>query len=167
MIKNILVIRCTNLQHLDKVFMKLKAEFPGARAALLTHRHGALQAEAYTETVVVYPYTENYGFLRSLKSLDDMNFDAVVIPVGNISGSGFLNVFMFALTIKAASRFTCNLALALTPLSKTKIIALLLRNGIYTAISGALTIAAGAVLLIGWPVFALLTRRVPERCRKD
>ena len=156
--KNILVIRCTNLQHLDKVFEKLRCDFPGAKTALLTHRHGALAAGAYTDTVAVYPYTENYGYLRPMKSLNAMNFDAVIVPVGNISGSGFLNVFLFTLTIKAASRFTCNTALELKPLSKAKIIGLLLRNTLYAAAAGALTIAAGAVLLAGWPVFTILTK---------
>lgn len=156
--KNILVIRCTNLQHLDKVFSKLRAEFPDAKTALLTHRHGALQAADYTETVIVYPYTENYGFLRRLKPLNDMNFDAIVVPVGNVSGSGFLNVFLFTLTIKAASRFMCNLPLELKSLSRLKIIGLMLRNSLYTLASGVLSAVAGAILLIGWPVFTLLTR---------
>ncbi|MEO5359109.1 MAG: hypothetical protein H7843_01535 [Nitrospirota bacterium] len=158
MIKNILVIRCTNLQHLDKVFSKLRTEFPGAKTALLTHRHGALQAADYTDTVIVYPYTENYGYLRRVKSLNDMNFDAIVVPVGNVSGSGFLNVFLFTLTIKARSRFMCNLPLELKPMSRVKIIGLMLRNSLYTLASAVLSAAAGAILLIGWPVFAMLTK---------
>ncbi|MBF0515909.1 MAG: hypothetical protein HQK97_02155 [Nitrospirae bacterium] len=158
MIKHILVIRCTNLQHLDKVFSKLRAEFPGAAITLLTHRHGAAAAADYTDSVVVYPYTENYGFFRSLKSLDSMNFDAIVVPVGNVSGSGFLNVFLFTLTIKAGARFMCNLPLELIPLSRLNIISLMLRNTVYTAASGVMAAAAGAVLLIGWPVFTLLTK---------
>ncbi|MBF0486718.1 MAG: hypothetical protein HQK98_01025 [Nitrospirae bacterium] len=158
MMRNILVIRCTNLQHLDKVFKRLRAEFPDAKTTLLTHRHGAAQAASYTEAVVVYPYTKNYGFFRGMKSLSEMNFDAVVIPVGNISGSGFLNVFLFTLTIKAALRFTCNSALELKPLPKRKIIALLFRNILYTTTSAMLTTVVSAVLLVGWPVFALLTK---------
>ncbi|MBF0456974.1 MAG: hypothetical protein HQK99_03665 [Nitrospirae bacterium] len=156
--KNILVIRCTDLQHLDKVFKKLRAEFPDAKLSLLTHRHGAAAAAAYTETVIVYPYTQSYGFFRDMKTLNDMNFDTVVIPVGNVSGSGFLNVFLFTLTIKTGTRLMCNLPLELKPLSKSKIIGLLLRNSLYTLASGVLAAVAGAVLLIGWPVFALLTR---------
>ncbi|MCG6552233.1 MAG: hypothetical protein L7F77_07890 [Candidatus Magnetominusculus sp. LBB02] len=158
MIKRILVIRCTNLQHLDKVFQRLRAEFPGAATALLTHRHGALQAADYTETVIVYPYTENYGFYRGYKPLNDMNFDAVVVPVGNVSGSGFLNVFLFSLTIKTGQRLMCNLPLELKPISKVKIIAMAIRNGLYTAIGGVLTAAAAAVFVVGWPLFAMLTR---------
>ncbi|MBF0343203.1 MAG: hypothetical protein HQL06_03140 [Nitrospirae bacterium] len=157
----ILIIRSTSFQLLDRVLARLKAMYPQSEISLLTHQHGKLAAEKYTDVnhVYVYPYTDAFSLFRLPNELEQQRFDVVIVPVGNITGSGFLNVFLFSLRLKTEKRLLCNIALDFTPLSSLKITAILLRNSVFMIIAGGLTVVASVLFLLFWLSTAVSSKK--------
>ena len=109
--QEILIIRSASFQQLDKNLPEIIRRFPDCRISLLTHEHGVHPARKYKElnNIYVYPHTSSFHPRRRVPELNGKTFDAVIVLVANLSGSGFLNVLRFALTVRARRRYICNL----------------------------------------------------------
>jgi|GEM_PF-305584 len=112
--KRVLIIRSVSFQQLDKNVVRVKEMFPGAEFYLLTHSHGVNRARKYEMLSDVFDYRsrKNFSFFFIPRRLKGERFDAVVVPVTNKTGAGFLNVFLLALRlkgIKPGKIYCCNL----------------------------------------------------------
>lgn len=111
-IKDVLIIRSTHLEHLDLVLKRVGEAFPQARICVLTHSH-ARESIGDKRGISVIPYEESGDFsifkMASLQGREIMKrgVDLVVLPFNNESGSGYLNVVLFAFGIKAPLRMSC------------------------------------------------------------
>ncbi|MBF0317743.1 MAG: hypothetical protein HQL04_06165 [Nitrospirae bacterium] len=150
--KRILIIRSTGFQHLDRILGRLKGKYPQGEICLLTHQHGKPLAEKYADIhhVYVYPHTGAFSLLRVPDALKRETFDVVIVPVGNITGSGFLNVLLLSFRIRADSRLVCNISLGFKPLTRPVLITSLLKSSVYTAIAGIMTVVASPLFLLLW-----------------
>ncbi|KJU85603.1 conserved hypothetical protein, membrane [Candidatus Magnetobacterium bavaricum] len=155
--KRVLIIRSTGFQHLDRILGRLRDKYPQSEICLLTHQHGKPLAEKYADIahVYVYPHTGAFSFLRVPDELKRHGFDVVIVPVGNITGAGFLNVLLFSFRIGADSRLLCNISLDFKPLTRLTLTASLLRSSVYTAIAGGMTAVASVLFLVLWIVSSL------------
>ncbi|MBF0606458.1 MAG: hypothetical protein SFH39_06780 [Candidatus Magnetobacterium sp. LHC-1] len=156
--KRVLIIRSTGFQHLDRILGKLKDKYPQGEICLLTHRHGKPLAEKYADIshVYVYPHTGAFSFLRApyepKPELKNRAFDVVIVPVGNVTGAGFLNVFLFSFRLRAERRLICNISLEFKPLTRPALTVSLLKGLVFTAIAGVITAIASLLFLILWIV---------------
>ncbi|MBF0536986.1 MAG: hypothetical protein HQL03_01900 [Nitrospirae bacterium] len=159
--KKVLIIRSTGFQHLDRILSKLREAYPQGEICLLTHQHGKPLAQKYADInhVYVYPYTGAFSFLRVPKELKGQHFDAVIVPVGNITGAGFLNVLLFSFRVRTDSRLICNISLDLIPLTRLALTASLLRSSVYTAIAGGVTAVTSLLFLLLWIMSSLPQRK--------
>jgi len=113
-LKRILIIRSVSYQQLDKNLNALVALFPGAEYSLLTHSHGLEQARTYQvlSQIIDYGSRKNFSLFhlpRSLHKGEGNYYDLVVVPVTNLSGVGFFNVFLMALRIDSRHIYICNM----------------------------------------------------------
>lgn len=143
--KELLIIRSVSFQQLDKNLVAIRERFPEHRISLLTHEHGVLLAQKYKaiERIYVYPYKESFAYRRKVKELADREFDTVIIPVTNLSGAGFLNVFLFSLSLKAKKRYVCNVVSEFREVSCARILLMGLRNNLFSLFSFVFTIVVG------------------------
>ncbi len=109
--KKILIIRSINMQQLDNLMETLYTEYPEDEFYLLTHPHAKERCKKYKRLTYIYDYEsrKKFNFFHIPKILKKQKFDILIIPVTNISGAGFLNVFMMSLRIKSKTRFIYNL----------------------------------------------------------
>ena len=109
--KRLLTIRSASFQQLDNNFPLIRSHFPEHEIHLLTHEHGRKLAEkyAFVSKVIVYPTAGNFSSAVHLPELKGDKYDDVLVPVTNLSGAGFANVFAFALSLSAGSVHQCNL----------------------------------------------------------
>jgi hypothetical protein len=171
--KTALVIRSSSFQHMDGVMDTLRRDFSDADVTILTHAHGAAQARKYAHAygkvrVAVYPHRGNFSFFRppGLTGTADYDscglpaepFDAVIIPVGNDSGSGFLNVFLFTLRVRANRRFMCNRLLQMKEFSGARIIASAAAGILYSIFAAAAAAAVGTAILAAGFVYSLIIK---------
>ena len=149
----VLIIRSSGFQHIDKVIGKVRKKFKGAEISILTHGHGKELAEKYGGVkVLVYPYKGNFSVMRPFKA---SVYDAVIVPTGNVTGSGFMNVFMFALTIKASKRYICNIKTDFKPLTTLRVFLTALKGGVIGVASMFFAIPAAIVLFIIWHILGI------------
>jgi hypothetical protein len=157
-----LIIRSVSFQQLDQNFLELIKTFPRYEWDLLTHEHGVKLAGKYQSVhrVISYSYTESFSIWRREKSLKGKYYDALIIPVANLTGAGFLNVFLFSLTIKAKKRYMCNLVSELHPVSFSTIAVKAMMSLLNNVVSGILT---GALLPFLWLLFPRMLNHLEKR----
>ena len=113
--KRVLIIRSVSFQQLDRNVVRVIEMFPGSDFCLLTHSHGVNRARKYGMLSDVFDYRsrKNFSFFFIPRWLKGERFDAVVVPVTNKTGAGFLNVFLLALRLKGLRPpgriYCCNL----------------------------------------------------------
>ena len=171
---------------MDGVMETLRRDFPDASITILTHAHGQAQARKYSLVhgevrVAVYPHRGNFSFFRPPGELgadisgpcgldpdcsdglgpektESKPFDAVVVPVGNDSGSGFLNVFLFTLRVRAGRRFMCNRLLQMKEFSGARIIVSAVAGIFYSIAASAAAAVVGTAMLAAGVVYSLVIK---------
>jgi hypothetical protein len=79
-------------------------------------------------------------------------YEAVVVPVSNMTGVGFLNVIAMTLRIPAESVYICNMNSEMLRISKTRIFFKVIGASFFSLISGLLTVP---LLILGLPVLLI------------
>ncbi|ABZ83334.1 hypothetical protein HM1_1242 [Heliomicrobium modesticaldum Ice1] len=157
-----LVIRSVPFQQMDKIIPALTREFPGHRLAVLTHPHGVQMASSYAEVDEVIPYSQPGSFDREYipEAVKARVWDVVIVPVANVSGSGFYNVLRFGAAIAALSRFLINLPGELKPFTPGGLI----WGGSVNGMRALLAAVGAAILwLPWWLVFSLASVLIPQK----
>lgn len=160
--KELLIIRSVSFQQLDKNLVAILERFPDHKINLLTHEHGVLLARKYKaiDQIYVYPHKEGFACRRKVKELKDRRFDTVIIPVTNLSGAGFVNVYLFSLSVNAKKRFVCNVVSEFREVSRTRILLMGVRNQLFSLFSILFTLVAGFFALLMLP---LKLQQIQER----
>lgn len=155
--QEILIIRSASFQQLDKNLPEIVRRFPDCRISLLTHEHGVQSAQKYEDLdhIYVYPHTAGFHIRRKVPEMEGKTFDGIIVLVTNLSGSGFMNVMRFALTIRAKRRYVCNLVSDIREVSAARIRMKHVLNIAFTGLAGC----AAAVLLPFAAVFLLIQFR--------
>ena len=91
--------------------------------------------------------------------INDKNFDAVIIPVANITGAGFFNVLKYSLSINARQRMICNVVSEIREIKPAAIRLTGLKNGIISALSMVLTGVMAVPLVLFLPLRLFLLRK--------
>lgn len=157
--QRVLIIRSVSFQQLDKNIVGIATAFPSADFHLLTHSHGVRRARKYGELsgIVDYENPGNFSPFRFPAALEGERFDAVVVPVTNLSGAGFLNVFLLAARVRARRVYCCNLVSELRPLPRVKLLFQVARAGLFSL--AALLLTGVSVLAVPFLLVAGLLRR--------
>lgn len=139
--KELLIIRSVSLQQLDTNILALRKIFTDCSISVLTHEHGEKLTEKYkmVDRVYIYPYSGKFSFQNKAPALKGKHFDKVVVPVTNLSGAGFINVFLFALTLPAKEFYLCNLVSDVRILKRRQIIWKGLNHYIFSSLALLLT----------------------------
>ncbi|MCP4219881.1 MAG: hypothetical protein GY765_34940 [bacterium] len=146
--KKILIVRSVSFQQLDKNMPRIAANVmpPPVELHLLTHTHGLNRAGKYalleTEGIIDYQSNRNFSFFHIPPPLKKKTFDALVIPVTNRTGAGFLNVFLMGLRLKAPKLYCCNLVSEIWEVPRVRILLRALGAGVFSLFSALLTIGA-------------------------
>ncbi len=161
--KELLIIRSVSFQQLDLNLMEINKKFPDYKISLLTHEHGVKLAEKYSliDNIYVYPYKGAFKSGNEVKKLNDKVFDVLITPVTNISGSGFLNVLDYSLSIKSKAYYMCNLISDIEEYDKSRIKVKKILNNLYILISGILSLPLLVISLIYLP-FKLKSLKIEE-----
>ncbi len=146
-----LIIRSVSFQLLDRQLPEIMKYFgENEEYHLLTHSHSIDRAEKYEKfsKIIDYEKKEDFGFGKIPESLKGKEYDAIIIPLSNLSGAGFLNVFLLSLRIKSKSIFIINSQGKIKRLKKSKIIIKAFFSFINSIISSLLTLMFSPLLLI-------------------
>jgi hypothetical protein len=131
---------------LDKNLIRIEETFPAADTTfhLLTHSHGIERAGKYEifSEIIDYQSRKDFSFFHLPKRLKKEKFHAVIVPVTNKTGAGFLNVFAMALRIKAEKIYRCNPASEIRQVHRKKIITRLLKATFFSALAFILTLSS-------------------------
>lgn len=140
--KELLIIRSASFQQLDLNLPEIKKKFPNYKISILTHEHGVKLAEKYEdiEQIYIYDYKDGFSIKRKVKKFQNKVFDALIVPVTNVSGAGFSNVFLFSLSIKAKKKYQCNVISEIKEYTNKNIIIGECRRFIYKIIAGVCTV---------------------------
>ena len=159
--KEVLIIRSVSFQQLDKNLPVIRERYPDHKISVLTHEHGVLLTQKYkdVETVYIYPYREGFLYKNKAIEVNDQIFDAVIIPVANITGTGFFNVLKYSLSLKTGQRMICNVTSEMREIKPATIRLIGIRNGIISALSVVLT-GIMAIPLVLLPLRLFLLRKV-------
>lgn len=166
--KKILIIRSVSFQQLDKNLAGVKETFPapGTTFYLLTHAHGMARAGQYGmfAEIIDYQSRKDFSFFHLPRRLKKEEFHAVIVPVTNNTGAGFLNVFAAALRIKTEKIYRCTPASDIRQTPRKEIISRLLKATFFSALAFILTL--GSLLILPFLILcALLLRESPRtRC---
>ncbi len=156
--KKVLIVRSVSFQQLDRNIERIaeyfRGEIPGdgCEFHILTHDHGMEQAKGYTviDEIIGYGRRGNFtpfhlpGILKQRKK---PVYHAVVVPVTNKSGAGFLNAAMMALRIRPVSVYMCNLTSDIWKISKKKIVYWAFRWFVQFVFSGAAAVFLSIVVI--------------------
>jgi hypothetical protein len=158
-----------SFQQLDKNMIRVKEMFPGAEFCLLTHSHGVNRAGKYEMLSDVFDYRnrENFSFFFIPRELKGERFDAVVVPVTNKTGAGFLNVFLLALRLKGlrpGTIYCCNLVSDIWPIPGRKIIFQAGRSFFFSA--AALVLGFVSILILPFLLLSSLIYEGPPKTGK-
>ncbi|MDQ1354160.1 MAG: hypothetical protein QG657_4469 [Acidobacteriota bacterium] len=163
--KKILIIRSVSFQQLDKNLIQVKETFPAADITfyLLTHSHGIERAGKYGifSEIIDYQSPKDFSFFHLPKRLKKEKFHAVIVPVTNKTGAGFLNVFAMALRIKAEKIYCCNAASEIRQAPRPGIISKLLKATFFSVLAFILTL--GSILLLPLLLLAALILKKSPR----
>lgn len=131
--KELLIIRSVSFQQLDMNLPAIRKAYPNCQISLLTHEHGVKLAKKYKDIAQIYVYPYKGGFKKSNKVPDfaDKEFEAVVVPVTNLSGVGFDNVLAYATTIKSREFVLCTVTSELKQITRHKVTVLSIRNTLF------------------------------------
>lgn len=156
-----LIVRSASFQQLDKSLPVLLERFPDHKVTMLTHEHGVEMARKYEaiDQVEAYPYRGGFRYFNKVKFRRDKPFDTVIIPVSNLSGSGFYNVLLFSLSIPAKQRYLCNLVSEIRPVSAFSIIGTGIGHLLFKGVSALLAGAFGIVALLLLPLRLLQIKK--------
>lgn len=151
--KELLVIRSVSFQQLDLNLLEIQKKFPGSRISLLTHEHGVKLAEKYNDIdqIYVYPYEGSFNKKYKVLELEGKSFDAIIIPVTNITGCSFLNVLAFGLGIKSKKYYMCNVISEIQEITRMKITMEKIRGNVYKILAAILTIPIVLASLVYLP----------------
>jgi hypothetical protein len=120
----ILIIRSVSLQQLDQNLPVIRAAFPGAEFHLLTHPHAIAECCKYPGLARVIPLSSAASFspFRLPAEIRAERYSAVVVPVANRSGAGFLNVFLTAWRCRSKAIYRCNLVSEIDRIGRTDLL---------------------------------------------
>ncbi len=159
--KKILIIRSVSFQQLDKNLTQVKETFPapGTTFYLLTHSHGIERAGKYGlfSEIIDYQSRKDFSFFHLPQRLKKEKFHAVIIPVTNRTGAGFLNVFATALRIKAEKIYCCTLASEIRQVPRKEIVSRLLKATFFSALAFILTL--GSLVILPFLILSALLLR--------
>jgi hypothetical protein len=152
--KRLLIIRSASMQQLDKNLKTIIKKFPDYEYHMLTHEHSVKLVEKYDviKKIIVYPYKESFSIKRKVPELKKETYDVVIIPVTNLTGSGFFNVFQFSLSLKAKKRVVCNLVSDLWDITPGRIRWMGIKHIMMSIISMVGVVVAGAFVLLLLPL---------------
>lgn len=147
--KKLLIIRSASMQQLDKNLKTIIQKFPDYEYHILTHEHSVKLVEKYNviKKTIVYPYRESFSIKRQVPELQNETYDVVIIPVANLTGAGFFNVFQFSLSLKAKKRVVCNLISDLWDITPGQIRWMRIKHIMMSIISMAGSMIAGLFVL--------------------
>ncbi|MED1420456.1 hypothetical protein [Bacillus smithii] len=150
----LLIIRSASMQQLDKNLKTIMQKFPDYEYHMLTHEHSVKLVEKYNfiKKIIVYPYKESFSIKRQVPELKKETYDVVIIPVTNITGAGFFNVFQFSLSLKAKKRVVCNLVSDLWDITPGQIRWMRIKHIMMSIISMAGMVIAGLFVLLLLPL---------------
>lgn len=160
--KNILIIRSVSFQQLDLNLPAIKEKYSPCSISLLTHEHGVKLAEKYSDIdkIYTYPYKEGFNIRNTVSELENTEFDVVIVPVTNITGSGFFNVLKFSKSIKCKERVICNVVSEIKSFTMSNIYWMQIKNNLMSIVSVFAT-----VLLL--PIIILLLLFRLSKIKKD
>ena len=119
----ILIIRSTSNQHLALVVRRLKEEYPQGNMDILTHAHSVESIGELDGVRDILSYPPSQYFTPFLLPVLKKNYSLVVVPVSNLTGSGYENVLLLALRLKKEKILLCNPGGELIPLPTKTILA--------------------------------------------
>jgi hypothetical protein len=164
--KKNLLIRSVSFQQLDKNLGRIMEIFPttGATFYLLTHSHGIVRAGKYGifSEIIDYQSRKDFSFFHLPKRLKKEKFHAVIVPVTNKTGAGFLNVFAMALRIRTEKIYCCTPASEIRQTPRKEIISRLLKATFFSALAFILTL--GSLLMLP---FLILTAFLLKKSARD
>lgn len=160
MTKKLLIIRSASMQQLDKNLPEIVKSFPNHEIDMLTHEHSVKLVEKYEniKNIIVYPYNGSFDVKHPVNT-DEYN--AVLVPVTNLSGSSFYNVLNFSLTIKAKKRYICNLVSDIWEVTPSDIKMMRVKSNTMAVLSSLAT----AILFI--PLILILPFKLRSIQRKE
>lgn len=118
--RKVLILRSVSLQQLDQNLPAVQAAFPGAEFHLLTHPHAVAECHKVPGLAQVIPLPSAAPFspFRLPGGIRRQGYAATVVPVSNLSGAGFANVFLTALASGAQEIYRCDLVSEITRIEK-------------------------------------------------
>ncbi|MBB6281993.1 hypothetical protein [Geobacillus subterraneus] len=154
--KKLLIVRSASMQQLDKNLKKIMQLFPNDEYEyyILTHEHSVKLVEKYEmiKQIVVYPYSQSFSIKRRVSEIKDEWYDVVVIPVANLTGAGFFNVFQFSLSLKTKRRVVCNLVSELWDITPRQIYWMRIKYVLMSVISIIFAAIVGLFVLLLLPL---------------
>jgi hypothetical protein len=157
----LLIVRSTSFQQLDDNFVHVLRRFPSHEIHLLTHAHGKELASKYAAVtkVLVYPHSSNFRSGTPIPEMSGQSYDDIMVPVSNLGGGGFANVFAFALSLCGGRIHRCNLVGEIVELPRAKIFFLLRQDRLYRALGVIFGGSIGLAVAL-WFIICLLLGRV-------
>jgi hypothetical protein len=155
--KNILIVRSVSFQQLDKNLTEIVKRFPAAdfQFHLLTHGHGLPQAETYTvlTELIDYQSRQNFSFFHVPEGLKKNRanmgapYEAIIVPMTNKTGVGFLNVLVMTLRIPTHTIYICNLVSEIQEITKRAILKQMVRSFFFSIWAGVLVLPLAVMIL--------------------
>lgn len=160
--KELLIIRSVSFQQIDLNLPEIKKKFPDYKISILTHEHGIELAKKYKDICHIYVYGYSGAFKKKnrVKALMNKKFDAVIIPVTNITGVGFLNVLKYGFTIKSKEYYMCNVISDIKIITRNKITGEYIKGAVNSIISGIMIIP---LLVLGLPYLLIQIKRIEKK----
>ncbi|URZ00931.1 hypothetical protein [Clostridium felsineum] len=146
--KKLLIVRSASFQQLDLNLKAIEEKYKGYEISMLTHEHGVKLAEKYNDikNIYVYRYKESFKKGNSVKEIENIKFDVIIVPVTNISGAGFFNVFKYALSINGDKIVMCNVVSELKDVSVSSLYVMRISNFIFRIVAFLITGVLGVIL---------------------
>lgn len=169
--KKVLIIRSVSFQQLDQNLAALVKEFPSEsyELHLLTHNHGIERAKSYEALSAVIDYERRGNFSAFFvpqtlkkKTLKKNIYEAVVVPVTNRTGLGFLNVQWLAFRIPARKILICNMLSELRTVSRPGIVLHGVQSLLFSILAGLGTAVMG-LIMIPYLLFRLLVSQKKKK----
>ena len=154
----ILIVRSAPIQQLDASLSKIKQKFDFPNISILSHEHAIelLNKYEYIDTCITYPYKESFDISRRAKFDAEERFDHAVVMVGNLTGCGFQNVLLFALSLPVGQIWICNLAGEITAISRIGIILKSFRNQVFKFLA---LLSTAVFSVVAFPILLCLLNR--------
>ncbi|ADU95596.1 hypothetical protein [Geobacillus sp. Y412MC52] len=151
--KKLLIVRSASMQQLDNNLKAIINTFPDYEYHMLTHEHSVKLVEKYDviKKIIVYPYKQSFSIKRPVPELKNEIYDVVIIPVSNLTGAGFFNVFQFSLSLKSKRRIICNLISDLWDITPGQIRWMRMKHIMMSIVSMTGSIIAGLLVVLFLP----------------